>query len=402
MPRTAAIVLLCLTLATGIVLGRLSSFSGRAAPSLMTDSRDDVEVARTFYDGINEYLAGGDAGRIMRMLSPDYREHRSRGPVGLPGEDLVLHLTSLRETYPEIRLDVGQLAAQPGSVVADYTFVPVASGPTAGLHLELGRGSSGYDMLRIENRLIVERWSTWESPQLYRSVVSSEILVPRGGSLDVRMERLLFGPGGHHEVQDANGFVFIAEAGRFTYEFVSGVPGEGAGERIQLEAGESIVAPAGATSRIASEGSASAILLSFASVQGPLGSVWGTATVIRSAQVSRTVILGGVLPHPSSDDHRFAIHVGRVDLPPGTILPRRVIETTEMLLVTQGAVDVRVDGNRAVLRQRDGVFATIADQQVIDDGTGLQVRAGTIVEYQVAGHDPVTLWRLAIEPIGGA
>jgi hypothetical protein len=217
MPRTAGTILLCLTLATGIVLGRLSSFAGQASPSLMTDSRDDVEVARKFYDGINEYLAGGDAGRIMRMLSPDYLEYRSTVPGGLPGDDLVLHLTSLRETYPGIRLDVLELAAQPGSVVADYTFVPVASGPTAGLSLELGRGSSGYDMLRIENRLIVERWSTWEAPQLYRSVVSSEVLVPGGGSLDVRMERLVFGNGGHYEVQNTDGFVFIAETGRFTY-----------------------------------------------------------------------------------------------------------------------------------------------------------------------------------------
>jgi hypothetical protein len=48
------------------------------------------------------------------------------------------------------------------------------------------------------------------------------------------------------------------------------------------------------------------------------------------------------------------------------------------------------------------VFASITDQQVIDRGAGLQVRAGTIVEYQVAGDDPVTLWRLAIEPIGSA
>jgi quercetin dioxygenase-like cupin family protein len=179
-------------------------------------------------------------------------------------------------------------------------------------------------------------------------------------------------------------------------------PREWEKESILLEVGESIVAPAGATSRIVSEGSASAVLLSFAVVEGPLGSVWGSATVVRSENVSRSVVLGDVLPFPSSEGHLFAVYVGRVDLPPGTILSRRLVEATEILLVTQGVVDVRVDANRAVLRQRDGVFASITDQQVIDRGAGLQVRAGTIVEYQVAGDDPVTLWRLAIEPIGSA
>ena len=90
-------------LMTGLVLGQLHTVGVQKVPVATSDSDGEV-AARRFYDGINQFLAGGEPDAFLAELDSGFVDHTA--VLGGEGsiEDLLRYLSSLRATFPDLRV----------------------------------------------------------------------------------------------------------------------------------------------------------------------------------------------------------------------------------------------------------------------------------------------------------
>jgi predicted ester cyclase len=407
MPRSIAAFAITLTLVTGLVVGSLISLDRPAMPLAAVTDRESAQAARSFYAAINHYLETGDAGVVERSLSPGYIGHTAYSAAGESPDVFLHYLESIRSTFPSLRLEVRNVSAQAGVVAMDVGFISNAAGTFGGLPLDAGAGTSGYEVLRVEGGQIVERWASRAVPPIVESRMSTNITIPDGSHLEARVERLTFGAKGSGTFSGHDQLLVVGERGAVSWRTAgspdqdrdpeSGEQTEGTGG--DLLAGQSIAVPADASLHLVNHEVERASVLMISIRQAQFGMGQGQIEpdeVIASIGLERRLLAGGSTPHTGAMNDAISVIVGKIVLPPGSVVARHEVVGAELLVVMQGAIDAAVHQGSLVCHQPDGGFEVVDNQQTIGAGQGARANPGTVVEYRSGANEPATVWFVTI------
>ena len=412
MSRVVSVLALILMLLTGLVLGQMSTLGRRPMQIAATSDSGSAETARAFYRAINLYLETGDAQALQQSLAPEFVGHAPYVAGNESAESFLQYVASLRATFPGLRLAASGLSAQAGIVAMDVTLTGNTAGAFAGMPVDAGSGTSGYEVLRIEGQQIAERWGSRDLPPFYQSVIAVDMPIAAYAHPEPRIERLKFESNGFLEFIDYDGFILIAETGAMTWQVVS-YPEAGAdsatatpvldsfslpeaGASVEMAPGESIAVPAGVRFRIVNSGLGPAAAL-IISIRQALLSMEGSLShkVIESIGMERIFLAGGVAPVTYEDSTR-SIVVGKVGLSPGSDIPRHTTGDVELLVVIEGEIDVTVQQGQVVWSQPGKRFVAVDERQTISAGQGVGANPGAVVEFRASGDEPATLWIMTI------
>ncbi len=198
-------------LLTGLVLGQLRTIGVQTVPAA-TNSAGAVAALR-FYDGINQFLAGGPPDAFLVELDPNFVDRRT--PMGGEGtaEDLLRYLSSLRATFSDLRVDISDPLVQGESVAVDLSLAGDFSGTFAGIEVSALDASGGFEYLRVANGKIAERWGSRDLPPMYETLLETDGPIVSGWLIEPHLERYRLDPNAAIDLDTSQGAVILAEAG---------------------------------------------------------------------------------------------------------------------------------------------------------------------------------------------
>ena len=216
MRRPIAPIACILALVTGAWFGQAYSFfaSANSIPAAGPNNTAAEAAVWRFYDAIDLLLRTADESALRGVIAPDFVEHVDQ-PGALSGRDgLVRYLTSLRETYPTLRLTPQDVVAQGDRVVARLAPMDVAGGAILGIPLAGKEPWPRVDMLRVQGGQIVERWGDPTGYAPATDLFSETLTLSHHGDLIPILRRVAIAPGASNTSYSATGPAIISiEAG---------------------------------------------------------------------------------------------------------------------------------------------------------------------------------------------
>jgi predicted ester cyclase len=440
MSRSVAIIALGLMLMTGLVLGQLHTVGVQTVPAATNSA--GAAAARRFYDGINHFLAGGAPDTFLAELDSDFVDRSN--PMGGEGsaEDLLRYLSSLRATFPDLRVAIADPLAQGESVAVDLSLTGDFSGTFAGIEVSAQDASGGFELLRVANGKIVERWGSRDLPPMYETLLETEGPEVSGWLIEPHLERYRLDPNAAIELDTSQGAVILAEAGTLDVaadEPFSPTPESGASTPIdqraaaagaseqatRLEPGQLLVAPPWATYLIWNSGNEPALLLFV--VMHHLSPVTdytelGRGTFAPGPGAEVLLAAGNPLRPYNGALNRSPYHlsIGRALLPPGAEIPSHIVAEVELVTVTRGSIDVstsdglvwlnNLDASDIVTRgsidvsTSDGLVwwnagpQTVQGRTTLNPGDGLAANFGSETSIRAASPGPTEFWFVTLRP----
>jgi hypothetical protein len=415
MSRTGLIIALILMLLTGLVVGQMRALTPSPEPIAAPSGDRAAATARAFYAAINRHLAEGDTAPLLALLAPGFVDHSAHRVGEQPAPAFIRYLEALRTAFPGLRLEATDLSTQTGIVAVDVELAGPVSGSRFDLPLDVREGERGYEVLRIEGDRIAERWGSRALPGLIEMVASADLPAPAMSELLV--ERLTIAPRGRGAFADRNGFIIVVESGEIAFH-IDRLPGDepgvllfttaGAGPRmarpgesITLTPGMALAAPPDIQFRVANRGEVPATALAIAMREGDFGPKSPVPyLVIESSGIERTFLASQPLPVLLDGARSRAIAVTRAELPSGTLIPRHDVPAAELLVVSDGALEMAVfDGSASwfPLRKR---LVVVEETQIVGAGESLSAAAQASVQYRVREHAPATVWVVTMSDRG--
>ncbi len=120
MPKPVAPFAIALALITGAWFGQAYTLFTSVEPVQAEDTvaKAAVNTVWRYYDAIDILLRTADASALHAVIAPDFIDHVDEPSSPTDRDGLVGYLTSLRETYPELRLVPQEVVAEGDQVVA--------------------------------------------------------------------------------------------------------------------------------------------------------------------------------------------------------------------------------------------------------------------------------------------
>ena len=264
-------------LMTGLVLGQLRTV-GVQRLSVTASNTTGEAAARDFYEGINQFLAGGVPDSFLAELDSDFVDHTEL--IGGEGsaEDLQRYLSSLRSTFPGLRFTIDNLLVRGESVAVDLSLTGDFSGTFAGVEASAEDARGGFERLRVVDDRIAERWGSRDLPPMYETLLEFDGPDVSVWPIEPHFERHRLDPKAAVELDTSRTAVILAEAGTLGVaadepfspapaggaSYSTNQPAEAAGDNelaIRLEPGQLLVAPPWSSVRIWNPGNEPASLL---------------------------------------------------------------------------------------------------------------------------------------------
>jgi predicted ester cyclase len=428
-------------LMTGLVLGQLHTVGVQKLPVSANNAVGEV-VARRFYDGINHYLAGGDPDAFLAELDSGFVDRTA--PVGADGsaEDLVRYLSSLRATFPDLRVEISDPLVQGESVAVDLSLTGDFSGTFAGIEASAEDATGGFELLRVADGKVVERWGSRDLPPMYETLLETDGPDVSGWIIEPHLERHRLDPNAAVELFTSQGAVILAEAG--TLDVAADEPfgptpaggasssidqraeAAGASEQVtRLESGQLLEALPWTAYRIRNPGNEPASLLfvvmrQVTAVAGYPGLGQETFTPGYGAEA---LLAAGNPLRPYNGPYNvspYDLSIGRALLPPGAEIPAHLVAEVELLAVTRGSIDVSTSDGRVWLNGHDAgptgtrgsidistgdgkIWLEAGPQTVqgrtkLNPGDGFSANFGSETAFRATGPGPTEIWFVTIAP----
>ena len=161
MRHAATAISLCMALISGMVLAQAWALDPMRSPAIPAVTSSDVEeTASNFYQAVNTYLDGGDDAALRRILHPDFVTYHSGSSVAGNGADFMQQLDSIRHLYPGIQLAAEVVYLGNNAASVSLSVSNQQGGEFAGIGIDPVDLIGRLDLVRIERKLIVERWSS--------------------------------------------------------------------------------------------------------------------------------------------------------------------------------------------------------------------------------------------------
>lgn len=195
-------------------------------------SSSSIRTIRSFYAGLNAYMATGDAGTVSEHLAPGawsvVPDH------GILGDDsgLLTYLIALRSDQPQLRFTVDQIDADDAIAIANVRISGATGTPVLGWPPASG---TSQEFFRVRDGRIVEHWTTAPESVLLHSLTTPPIRVELIQPSHLAIAELSFSPGKQDPLAiDGPAFVII-QRGRLT------LSGNGPSQILDIETGATTV-----------------------------------------------------------------------------------------------------------------------------------------------------------------
>ncbi|CAN5846369.1 hypothetical protein BH24CHL4_BH24CHL4_13170 [soil metagenome] len=358
MPKAAVLVALALMLLTGLVIGSLNSLA-TPEPALnpLTPTSDATSrTAVAFYDAVDWLLESGDASPLRQVVHPGFADHSLLSDEPGTRDSFETWLQSIRQNSPEVRFTVSEVVAQSDLIAVELEQAGALVPSLAGLPLSYPSSSSGYELLRIEHELVIERWASRALPgAIEPSAARLDGMEPADWIREPRIERFEFDAAGSLDVPSHKGTVLIAESGSLNLRIVT--PGvslhsdaqreaipSSASHRVpeRLEPGSIRSIEPDTKFRIWNSSQREAAIIAISVFQFEPADYNSTADYdqIVEGSVTRQLLAGGATIRP--DHGPFQLLVGHAVAVPGTSIASHKVNELELLFVTSGSVEASV------------------------------------------------------------
>ena len=160
MTRPVTLVALALAFLTAFAVGQVGMLvtnQNVANDPGYAEAPDTETIVRAFYDGIGSWITSDDRA-LDQMITPDFIDHAMDGE---PVRDLAAffsNLTSIRDSMPDLHLEITRIEAAGAIVSVDLTGSHGSLASMPGWSLELPAQVEFHEILRIEGHRIAERW----------------------------------------------------------------------------------------------------------------------------------------------------------------------------------------------------------------------------------------------------
>jgi hypothetical protein len=413
MPKAALLIALALMLLSGLVIGNLSALDpvGQRVDAIPPASSGTSRTAVSFYSAIDMLLSTGDASSLRNTVHPDFIDHSPLSPEPGNIETLEAWLLSIRASSPDLRFTVTEVIAQNDLIAVDLEQTSVPDVTIAGLPVTVPQATGGYELLRVENGLVSERWASPALPgQIDPSVASLGGIDDSGWIREPRIERLTFASQSRMEMIDHKGTVLIVESGSLNLR-VAGPSDltltdspDGANRSwssadipVRLDAGALHTIEPDAPFLIWNTGQTDARLVALTVVQlAPVDYFYSGLDDADESGVTRQLLAGGATIRP--DHGPFQLQVGHAVVAPGMAIAPHKVNELEMLFVTKGTVEATLENGWVFsLSDLNGLktendVATVGPDQAISAGYGVEL------SYQVTGSEPAEFWLITVMP----
>jgi hypothetical protein len=190
-----------ITILAGILLLSGTAAVVRGAPAIGGSGRagnsvDSVRAVRSFYAGLNQYLATGDLDEVEPMLeNGSLSEAPSAGATG-NDSGIESYLLALRSSYSTLHFDIQDLEPAGGSVMARVHAVGTPNGGASVLTADQSRDEwDSSEFFKVRDGKVAGHWSEGRVGPLYHTIWQTppSVRVNRAGKL--AFAELTFWPG---------------------------------------------------------------------------------------------------------------------------------------------------------------------------------------------------------------
>jgi quercetin dioxygenase-like cupin family protein len=401
MPRTATAIAIMLMLLTGIVLGQvysLGSTRSLMAPVSYPDSRD---TAQRFYDAMNAGLESGDTTTLRSILHPDFADHAPLNVAPRTAQDLEDTLMALGQAYPGLRLATSGMVTHGPVVASQLTRIGVQHGTVEGIPLELTTPPAGYDVLRIENGRVIERWASlaFPHPPRVEAVASLDPLAPGISPRTPKLERLTLEPYTGYEVDSHGGTIITVTSGMLNAHVTASTEQSPA---VTLAARNSLAIPAHSQFQIKNADLAPATMLVLTIPPFDPGDIrkddpaFSARPESLPAGISRELLMNGMSISPGQ--YLLAVTMLQMVIPAGTAIANHRVAESEMLLAIDGAIEVSVQEGALTLMSGPETTSNQSGALALSAGDGIAVPAGAELAWRAIGNEPAFVVLVTVAP----
>jgi mannose-6-phosphate isomerase-like protein (cupin superfamily) len=278
-------------------------------------------------------------------------------------------------------------------------------GTVEGLPLEITAPLTGYDLLRIEDGRVIERWTSQAFPASPRveAVASLDPLAPAISPRTPVLERLTIEQFAAYEVESHGGTIVLVESGNVSVHVAASQAATfGASSPSTLAAGQSLAIPAHTPFRLANSDLASVSILALTIPPfDPDDSrnhdpAYSARPDTPPPGVSRTLLMNGMTIVPG--DHPSIVTMIRMAMPAGIAVANHIAESA-MLLVIEGAIEATIQAGTAALMTSQESALNQSGTLILPAGEGIAAPAGAELTWRTAVLDPATAVLVTISPI---
>jgi mannose-6-phosphate isomerase-like protein (cupin superfamily) len=397
MPKAAACIALVLMLATGLTIGSLGALERPepAAGTIALSSEAASRTATAFYQAIDLALETGDLSGLRMTVHPDYVDHAQVLEGAGELKSLETWLLALREALPGSRLKVSEVAARDDLVAVDLELTGEPVSTLAGLAVRLPTFAGGYELLRIEDARVIERWASPALPGLLEpSIANLDELPVSGWIREPRIERIELGQGSSLEVPSHEGTVLIVESGSPQLKIASSGTARGRSERLERGAVRTVEPNASFTIWTSGPVGANLVAVSVIRFEEPAYIPPPSGDVTTHGDATRRLLASGATIRPDHGPYR--LEVGHAVAAPGTSMEMHKVHEVELLFVIEGTVAVTIDrGWVFSVSERSGL-GTENNAATVGAGQAISAGIGADLSYAVTGQHPAEFWLVTI------
>ncbi len=407
MTRYSTGLAIALALLTGLVaglLGRVGNLVPEPVPAWESRAQ---QVGRAYYDAVDHLLQTGDPGSLTELLGADFRNQAAANEFPIAAEGLVLEYQSLRSSYPGVRQTISDLSGSGSLVIASVTTHGPEDGAFAGVEVEAVLPFEHQEILRIRDGRVIERWTDGTASPHLMTMASIEA-TSMSGAPEMRLFR--FGLFAEEKIYARSDVILIVMSGalkvdqhgreqsmvhryRTSPQQQGGIESRIVSDAIELQAGDVLIAPAGAEIELRN---GSAEPAEFMAISSSFGRPGGMELANGTAAVTRTLIARGFSLRPETT--RYDVHIGQATISAGTSLIHTGIEHGgEFVLPVSGSVDLEaagglvwtVDASQRPLAQERALFSPLE---------GSAVQGADEVRFTASAEHPATFWLVTFTP----
>jgi hypothetical protein len=407
---------LCIALMSGIVVALvwgqppLRSSSIPAVPSSGVE-----ETALAFYQAVNSYLDGGDDAPLRRVLHPAFVNHDPGSPTGGDAAAFMQQLDSIRARYPGIDLEPEVVYLGENTASVSLTVSNQQEREFAGIGIDAVDVIGRLDLVRVERRLIVERWSSASVAGMLDAYPSLSIELPFAlNTLISRVQQISLDEASEPTVDQFRHLLMIVESGAARLDvmeaatipvvhwrvdddrIVGPIPIE-PGMTVTLDRMEAVFLPAGTRFRLW-DSSARATTLIALEFGPPVSGEISPRSSHLLDDLQETLWSGISL---SRAGQRLTLSFGQATLLPQATLPHQKVDGVELIWVDSGAIEMTASNGVMRVRDESGVRSQ-PNEGIALLGAGDSGAAGpdSDIAYRVTGRAPATAWFFSIAPAG--
>lgn len=395
MQRIVFAALVGLSLAIGLTVGtvawRTASFD-RTLPDLGVA---DPSAGHAFYAGIDQVLAGGDPSALKQAVTGDFVDHVGDGETDRSADELIEDLTAFGASFPGTQIQVTDMQASASSLVAAIAPIAPKPVPVAGMTLTAQASNGGYEVLRIRNGKVSERWTAGLPEISTTTFEAASFTTSATANVATRLDRIVLPRGSSYVHRFGGPAMLVVEQGavRFGMDFINSA-NEPEQRMDTLAEGSAVGVKPGARIRLEADGNDPTQLLLYSTQRAmPVDAPSPTLTGGAASSMLWTSNL------PVAEHGAWQVAIGNVRLPGGQGVDLEAPEGTMLLLCSEGgAVQVMAEGGDVETLDASFTAAGEGNASTIDAGAVASVSEAGRVSLRSAPDTAETVWLITIVP----